>query len=49
MKLKSISFSEEQIVRGIDAVREMTTLEGINGSRPETFWQKYDASGKPGH
>ena len=48
MELTEISFSPEEITHGMDAIRQMKTLEtiGDGGAKrysPDEFWKKYDA------
>jgi Leucine-rich repeat (LRR) protein len=54
LQLKSLTFSPQQITRGIDVIRRMPSLNsiGIGGQKwypPTEFWKKYDAGefGKP--
>jgi serine/threonine protein kinase/Leucine-rich repeat (LRR) protein len=54
LELAEIYFSPDEITNGLDAIRQMKTLESIGdgGAKrfsPEEFWKKYDAGefGKP--
>ncbi len=55
MELKSINFSPAAIVRGVEIIRGMKSLEGIAAGQIQSeipageFWKKYDAGalGKP--
>ena len=43
MPLRDLWFSPAQIKRGMEAVRELETLERVNGMAADEFWRKYDA------
>ena len=42
LKLTQVTFPPH-ITKGVQALREMTTLQGINGSPPAEFWKHWDA------
>ena len=55
MNLTSISITSKNITKGLDILRRMKSLKGINDAPtphlpPDEFWKKYDAGefGKPG-
>jgi serine/threonine protein kinase len=43
MNLRQIGFSVRTVKKGVDVLRRMKSLEGINGMPPAGFWKKYDA------
>jgi Leucine-rich repeat (LRR) protein len=48
MNLTFITFTPKNITKGLDAIRQMKSLEAIGVDRnshfrPEVFWEKYDA------
>lgn len=43
MKLKHLEFDEDTVIRGMNVIRSMKSLEEINGMPADEFWKKYDA------
>jgi Leucine-rich repeat (LRR) protein len=50
MKLEVLYFSPKYVKYGVDALRNMSTLARLNGSKAPEFWRRYDAGefGQPG-
>jgi len=43
MPLEAITLTPQSITKGMDMLRSMTSLKGINAMTPAEFWRKYDA------
>ena len=41
--LEAINFTLKNISKGIEVLRQMRSLQRINGLKPDEFWKKYDA------
>lgn len=43
MRLRELSFDPNLATNGVDFIRQMDSLQKINGHAPDEFWAKYDA------